>query len=169
MPKGLDTQVGSGGSALSGGQKQRIAVARARLRDTTVLILDESTSALDHVGRKTVMEGIREWRRTIIVITHDISQIREGDFVYVLEKGQIIEDGYRHALESLENRALDSLASPTAAASAHFDFGIAARKGQMPQNNRYSNIAVGTRQSVIRLDPIEIHLDRISESPARLQ
>jgi ATP-binding cassette, subfamily B (MDR/TAP), member 1 len=96
MPKGLDTQVGSGGSALSGGQKQRIAVARVRLRDTPVLILDESTSALDYVSRKTVMEGIREWRRgkTTTVITHDVSQIREDDFVFVLEKGQIIEDGY---------------------------------------------------------------------------
>jgi ATP-binding cassette, subfamily B (MDR/TAP), member 1 len=88
-PKGLDSQVGSGGSALSGGQKQRIAVARATLPDTPVLILNESTSALDYGSRKTVMEGIREWRRrkTTIVITHDISQIREDDFVYILEKG----------------------------------------------------------------------------------
>ena len=101
MPKGLDTLVGTGGSAMSGGQRQRVALARARLRDTPILILDEATSALDHATKITVMDNIRNWRhgKTTIIITHDISQIFENDFVYVLENGHIIQEGYRNALE----------------------------------------------------------------------
>jgi ABC-type bacteriocin/lantibiotic exporter with double-glycine peptidase domain len=81
MPRGLDTAIGNGSSSLSGGQKQRIAVARSRLRGTPVLILDESTSVLNYVSRKAIMDAIREWRREkiTIIITHDISQIREED------------------------------------------------------------------------------------------
>ncbi len=171
MPKGLDTRVGSGGSALSGGQKQRVAVARARLRDTPVLILDESTSALDYVSRKAVMKSVREWRRgkTTIVITHDISQIRDEEFVYILENGQIVEDGYRYTLASLKEGGPDSLDHPTAAASAHFNFGFAGRQGQTQKSNRYSNIAFETRKSMMRRDSIELHLDSIAESPVTLR
>jgi ABC-type phosphate transport system ATPase subunit len=157
LPKGLETEVGSGGSALSGGQKQRIAVARARLRNTPILILDESTSVLDYVNRKAVMEAIRDWRRgkTTIIITHDTSQIGEEDFVYALEDGRIVEDGYRHALAAFGTVASDSLAKPNPAA----------RSGHMQPSNRYSNIAFSTRRSMMRQDSIEMHLDKIPESP----
>ncbi|EDN10606.1 hypothetical protein HCAG_07067 [Histoplasma mississippiense (nom. inval.)] len=63
LPDGLDTMVGAGGSAFSGGQRQRVAIARARLRDTPILILDESTSALDFTSRFSVMDAIRVWRK----------------------------------------------------------------------------------------------------------
>ena len=101
LPQSLDTVVGNGGNAMSGGQKQRVAIARARLRDTPILILDEATSALDYVSKVSVMDAIRDWRRekTTIIITHDMSQIQERDFAYVLDKGVIIQEGVRHALE----------------------------------------------------------------------
>ncbi|KAK2848475.1 hypothetical protein FQN49_005688 [Arthroderma sp. PD_2] len=101
FPSGLDTIVGSGGSSLSGGQRQRVALARARLRDTPILILDESTSALDYAGRICLMNAIRAWRqgKTTIVITHDLSQIRSQDFVYVVDQGRIAHQGYKHVLE----------------------------------------------------------------------
>lgn len=101
MPRGIDTCVGTGGSFLSGGQRQRVAIARARLRDTPILILDEPTSALDSANRTAVMKAIRKWRKgkTTIVITHDMAQIQDDDFVYVMEHGSVAQSGYRSALE----------------------------------------------------------------------
>ncbi|KAL8851121.1 MAG: hypothetical protein Q9221_003924 [Calogaya cf. arnoldii] len=101
FPKGVDTVVGTGGNAMSGGQRQRVAIARASLRDTPILILDEATSALDHISKGLVMDAIREWRRgkTTIIITHDLSQIADDEFAYILDKGVVVQEGYRYALE----------------------------------------------------------------------
>ena len=100
MPEGFDTVVGSDGRSLSGGQIQRVAIARARLRDAPILILDEPTSALDHRGRNKIIKEIREWRRgkTTIIITHDMSQILDDDYVYVLEDTHVVQEGYRKKL-----------------------------------------------------------------------
>ena len=100
LPKGFDTVVGSKNRALSGGQSQRLAIARARVRNAPVLILDESTSALDHTIRAQVMDRIREWRRgkTTVIITHDVSQILDDDYVYVLEHAKVVQEGYRKGL-----------------------------------------------------------------------
>ncbi|KAH9974422.1 P-loop containing nucleoside triphosphate hydrolase protein [Lactifluus volemus] len=101
LPNGYDTPLGNGGANLSGGQRQRLALARAILRDPTVLILDEATSALDATSRILVFEAVKHWRRnkTTIVITHDLSQILPTDFVYVLKDGRVAEGGYRADLE----------------------------------------------------------------------
>ena len=102
LPDGLKTELGMKGSALSGGQKQRMALARAKVRDTPVLILDESTSALDCITRGIILQAIRTWRKgkTTIVITHDISQIQSDDFLYLMENAQVVQEGYRKELES---------------------------------------------------------------------
>jgi len=116
LPDGIDTKVGKGGASLSGGQKQRIALARARLRNTPVLILDESTSALDETSRLHVMRNIREWRKnkTTIIITHDLSQIRCGDFVYVLKDGTVIAEGYRSVVKAKleDTQNIDMIGTP---------------------------------------------------------
>ncbi|KAF8586910.1 P-loop containing nucleoside triphosphate hydrolase protein [Ramaria rubella] len=104
LPEGYDTRLGTGGANLSGGQKQRLAIARAWMRDPTVLILDEATSALDVTSRLLVFEAIKSWRKnkTTIVITHDLSQINPGDFVYLLKDGRVVEQGYRVDLEQTD-------------------------------------------------------------------
>ena len=101
LPEGLDTFVGAGGKAISGGQRQRLAIARARLRNTPILVLDEATSALDQSSKSRVVNALREWRahKTTIIITHDVSQILPSNYVYVLENGRVVQDGYRDALE----------------------------------------------------------------------
>ncbi|KAJ4364338.1 ATP-dependent permease [Ascochyta clinopodiicola] len=102
FPADLETQLGAKGSSLSGGQKQRMALARARIRETPVLILDESTSALDYVTRATILQAIRKWRedKTTIIITHDVSQIQPDDFVYLFDKSEVLQEGYRKDLEA---------------------------------------------------------------------
>ncbi|BEI86575.1 hypothetical protein CcaverHIS002_0608620 [Cutaneotrichosporon cavernicola] len=100
LPKGYDTMLGNGGNALSGGQKQRLAIARARIRDPAVLILDEATAALDATSRVEVFEAVRAWRKdsTTIVITHDLSQIKDNDFLYVMQDGSVVQQGFRRDL-----------------------------------------------------------------------
>ncbi|EGR48468.1 ABC-transporter [Trichoderma reesei QM6a] len=103
LPQGLETRIGPSGIQLSGGQAQRLALARARIRDPTVLILDEVTSSLDQVNRGLVMDAIREWRRgkTTIIITHDVDQIEDEDFVYVMDNASLVQQGLRKELDSL--------------------------------------------------------------------
>ncbi|KNG47407.1 multidrug resistance protein 2 [Stemphylium lycopersici] len=101
VPDGLDTDLGMKGESLSGGQKQRLALARAKIRNSPVLILDESTSALDYITRAGVLEAIRGWRKgkTTIIITHDVSQIQPKDFIYLLDNARVVQEGYRKELE----------------------------------------------------------------------
>ncbi|KAF2771086.1 P-loop containing nucleoside triphosphate hydrolase protein [Teratosphaeria nubilosa] len=123
MPNGLDTQVGFMGGALSGGQRQRMALARARLRDTPILILDESTSALDVISRQLMMDAIRQWRkgRTTIIITHDISQILPDDYAYILENGRLVQEGYRKHMELMRDTPFQDFLAPDHQADALSD------------------------------------------------
>ena len=101
LEKGIETKVGAQGNSLSGGQKQRVALARAYLRNSPILILDESTSALDYISRSLIMDAIRIWREgmTTIIVTHDISQIFGDDYVYVMDDGRLEQEGTRKTLE----------------------------------------------------------------------
>ncbi|SDO00300.1 ABC transporter ATP-binding protein [Alkalicoccus daliensis] len=95
LPQGLDTMLGDRGIRLSGGERQRLVLARAVLRKTPILILDEATSSLDaeneyHIQR--ALENMRG-RMTVIVIAHRLSTIRHADQVIVLEEGRIIQQG----------------------------------------------------------------------------
>lgn len=121
MPDGLDTKVGFRGGAMSGGQRQRMALARARLRDTPILILDESTSALDHISRTLVMDALRAWRKgkTTIIITHDITQIMPDDYIYLLGNGRLVQEGYRKQLEKQKNTPFQAFLSDDQKASIH--------------------------------------------------
>ncbi|WWD10364.1 hypothetical protein V865_008499 [Kwoniella europaea PYCC6329] len=116
LPEGYETKIGSGGNSLSGGQRQRLAIARARIRDPTVLILDEATSALDPTSRIQVFQNLKKWRhnRTTIVITHDLSQIMSDDFVYVMSNGVITEQGFRVDLMKKFNGVFSGMAAEQA-------------------------------------------------------
>ncbi|KAF3762068.1 hypothetical protein M406DRAFT_96416 [Cryphonectria parasitica EP155] len=115
LPEGLDTNVGMGGHNLSGGQKQRLALARARLRDPPVLILDEVTSGLDPISKVLILEAIRIWRagKTTIVITHDVTQIQDEDYVYVMDQSYLVQEGFRKHLEKDDEGMFASLVALT--------------------------------------------------------
>jgi subfamily B ATP-binding cassette protein MsbA len=95
MPEGYDTIVGERGVTLSGGQRQRIAIARAIIRDTPILILDEPSSGLDAASEKLVFEALDRLmeNRTTIVIAHRLSTIRRASCIYAVEDGGIVEHG----------------------------------------------------------------------------
>ena len=101
LPDGLNTMPGTGGLSLSGGQKQRIAIARALMRNPTLLILDEATSALDYASEKLVQETLDNLiynakdkaKLTILTIAHRLSTVQNADKIYVLKEGKILEHG----------------------------------------------------------------------------
>lgn len=95
--EGYNTEIGERGVTLSGGQRQRIAIARALLTDPRILILDDSTSAIDSATEDEIQKAIRRLLegRTTLLITHRLSQIRWADKILVVKKGQIVDQG-RH-------------------------------------------------------------------------
>jgi subfamily B ATP-binding cassette protein MsbA len=95
MPHGYDTLVGERGITLSGGQRQRIGIARAIIRDSPILILDEPTAALDTESERLVMEALEKLMegRTVITITHRLSTIADYDKIFVIRDGRIEEQG----------------------------------------------------------------------------
>lgn len=100
FPKGYDTEVGERGVTLSGGQRQRIAIARAFLTDPRILILDDSTSAIDSATEDEIQRAMRriskgrpDAPRTTFIITHRLSQIRWADRILVLRRGELIDQG----------------------------------------------------------------------------
>ena len=90
LPHGWDTQVGPGGMSLSGGERQRVAIARAFVKDAPILLLDEITSALDGENESAITEVVRELSegRTVIVVAHRLSTVRQADEVVFLEPTQ---------------------------------------------------------------------------------
>ncbi len=93
MPMGMFTMIPAGGSTLSGGQLQRLIIARAIIRNPSVLIFDEATSALDNLTQATVRESLDNLKVTRIIIAHRLSTIINADRIYVMKDGEVIETG----------------------------------------------------------------------------
>ena len=100
FPEGYDTLVGERGVTLSGGQKQRVAIARTLLKDPRILILDDSTSAVDTETEAMIREALERLMegRTTFVIAHRIQSLMAADKILVLEQGRIVQSGSHEEL-----------------------------------------------------------------------
>jgi ATP-binding cassette subfamily B protein len=126
MPEGYETVIGERGVTLSGGQRQRIAIARAIIRNTPILVLDEASTGLDAASEKLVFDALDRLMegRTSIVIAHRLSTIRSADVIFVIKDGEIVERGGHGALlktgglyaelHELQFRAAEAAAPPAA-------------------------------------------------------
>ena len=103
MKDGYNTVVGENGVKLSGGQKQRISIARAILKNSSIILLDEATSALDTESEKIVQEAMNNLSedKTTVTIAHRLSTIKNSDLIYVIDKGKVVEEGTHDQLLNL--------------------------------------------------------------------
>ncbi|WP_244224492.1 ABC transporter ATP-binding protein [Corallococcus sicarius] len=115
LPQGYDTVVGERGVGLSGGQRQRLAIARALLTDPRLLILDDSTSAVDARTEEAIQGALdtlmRDKRRTALVIAQRISTVRDADLILVLDEGRIAAQGRHEELKATSELYNDILGS----------------------------------------------------------
>ncbi|UAW97195.1 ABC transporter ATP-binding protein [Halopseudomonas nanhaiensis] len=109
LPQGLDTLVGERGARLSGGQRQRLSLARALLKDSPILVLDEATSAVDNETEAAIQRSLKRigHNRTVIVIAHRLSTIVDADSILVVDNGRVVEQG-NHATLVDNNGAYSS-------------------------------------------------------------
>jgi len=95
LPKGYQTEIGENGATLSGGEKQRISIARAILKDTPVVILDEATASVDPENEQELQKAIEELtkNKTLIMIAHRLNTVRKADKIIVVDEGRVTEQG----------------------------------------------------------------------------
>ena len=100
LPKGYDTVIGEGGASLSGGERQRISIARAIMKDSPIIILDEATANVDPENERDLMKAIQELtkEKTVIMIAHRLKTVRNADQIVVIDKGHIAEQGKHEEL-----------------------------------------------------------------------
>lgn len=100
MPKGIETKIGERGADLSGGQKQRVAISRAFLKNSSILIFDDTFSALDNRTSQTLLENIKQFsgKKTCIIISNKVSDVKDSDKIIVLRNGTIVERGTHEQL-----------------------------------------------------------------------
>ncbi|MBP3952434.1 ABC transporter ATP-binding protein [Bacillus suaedae] len=113
LPNGYDTKIGQKGVNLSGGQKQRISIARALIRKPKILLLDDSTSALDVKTEERLLKALKEYKCTIIVITQKVSTAMEANKIILIEDGKVSDEGKHYDLlnsSALYQKLVDSQA-----------------------------------------------------------
>ena len=107
LPMGMHTMIGEGGAGLSGGQRQRLMIARAIVRKPRIVFFDEATSALDNDTQGLVSRSLESLQATRVVIAHRLSTIVNADYIYVMEKGAVVQEGRYEDLSRREGPFAD--------------------------------------------------------------
>lgn len=104
LPDGYDTVIGEGGASLSGGEKQRISIARAIMKDSPVIFLDEATANVDPENENELTRAIQELtkEKTVIMIAHRLKTVRKADQIFVIDQGQIVQQGRHEELAAID-------------------------------------------------------------------
>jgi ABC-type multidrug transport system fused ATPase/permease subunit len=100
LPNGYETRIGERGAKISGGQAQRLSIARAFLKDTPVLLLDEPMTSLDIGNERLIQDALHKLmaQKTVVMIAHKRTSIQRADHILVLDHGQLIQSGSRESL-----------------------------------------------------------------------
>ena len=102
LPNGVDTMVGERGIKISGGQQQRVVIARALYLDRKIIVLDEATSSLDGISENNILKRLSlfagSYKKTIIMVTHNINLTRSSDVIHLIDKGSLVESGNFNSL-----------------------------------------------------------------------
>jgi ATP-binding cassette subfamily B protein len=100
LPKGIETEIGIGANGISQGQRQRLLIARAVYKNPELLLFDEATNALDSNNEQTIMNNLRDFfdNRTVVIVAHRLSTIKNADQIFVMEYGKILESGNHDTL-----------------------------------------------------------------------
>jgi len=114
LPMGMQTVISEGGGGLSGGQRQRVMIARAIVRRPRILLFDEATSALDNETQAIVTRSLASLQATRVVIAHRLSTIAQADYIYVMDKGAIVQEGAYDELARREGPFADLARRQTA-------------------------------------------------------
>jgi ATP-binding cassette subfamily B protein len=106
LPNGFYSKLGTEGTGLSQGQKQRLLIARAVYKSPEYLFFDEATNSLDANNEKEIVENLERFfkNRTVVVVAHRLSTVRNADKIVVLEKGRIVEEGTHASLTRLRGK-----------------------------------------------------------------
>lgn len=100
LPNGIDTKIGENGVKLSGGQRQKISIARALIREASIIVFDEATATMDNISENLIMENIKEYlkNKTVIMIAHRLSTVMDADIIHVIKDGNVVQSGTHEEL-----------------------------------------------------------------------